>query len=304
MHGESIALIAIDWGTSNLRVFALSSDGAVLDVYRGREGILNVPQGQFPAQLEQVLARWPRLHEQVPVLACGMVGARQGWAEVPYVECPASLDVLAGRLQMVAQAPSVYLVPGLSHCSEQGDIDVLRGEETVVAGATGGRTGVFCLPGTHCKWVRFDGDCVISFRTALTGELYDVIATHTLLGRMLNRDGAFDENAFDAGMERARRGDGLLHQLFSVRTRGLMGQMDADAAASYLSGLIVCDDVRSAIASGYGEDVVVVSQGHLAHIYQRALNCMDVSARVVSAETSVVSGLFSIATRAALLPCQ
>src|SRR5439155_22401473 len=78
---------------------------------------------------------------------------------------------------------SPRILPGV--CQRlTGAEDVMRGEETQLLGLGTlwpGFSGVVCLPGTHSKWVQLTGRRVERFATAMTGELFEVLRTHSVL---------------------------------------------------------------------------------------------------------------------------
>jgi 2-dehydro-3-deoxygalactonokinase len=181
-----------------------------------------------------------------------MVGSRQGWLEVPYVECPATLaDVAAGMRQIDSPGlpdRSVWIVPGLlCRGTAKNGADVLRGEETQLFGLLEGsptRRQLVCMPGTHSKWVVAEKGRVESLFTAMTGELFELLRKHSLLGRLMpERQDTFDQSACNQGIERARESGGLLHHLFSVRTSGLLGTLEPRQLAPYLSGLLIAHEI-------------------------------------------------------------
>ena len=87
-----------------------------------------------------------------PRLACGMIGSRQGWREAPYVECPAPIASLAAGIVRVP-GDVLAIVPGVRTRDANDIPDVLRGEETQIAGAVDEQEDrvLAVLPGTHCK---------------------------------------------------------------------------------------------------------------------------------------------------------
>jgi 2-dehydro-3-deoxygalactonokinase len=156
VHASRVVLIGVDWGTSNLRVHQIDASGAILDSRRSACGILSVPANGFAQVLEDLGGDWLCELPAVPVVACGMVGARQGWVEVPYVQCPVSVDDLARALCPVALTDG-RIVQLISGAAWRGDVDladVIRGEESTIVGALRGALdeGLVCLPGTHVKW--------------------------------------------------------------------------------------------------------------------------------------------------------
>jgi 2-dehydro-3-deoxygalactonokinase len=230
-------MIAIDWGTTSFRAYRLNSDGLILDSRNAAKGILAVPAGKFPETLEEQIGDW---RDETPIVMSGMVGSRQGWVEAPYVPCPAGLDDIGGAMREVGKG--IWIVPGVSCVDAQGVPDVMRGEETQVLGAA--QDGLVCLPGTHSKWVEVKRGRIERFSTYMTGELYAVLRQHSILGRMME-EGPPDPRAFREGVERSGEPGGLLHHLFGVRTRGLMGELRAVASGSYLSGLLIGHELRS-----------------------------------------------------------
>ncbi len=239
-------MIGVDWGTSNFRAFRLQ-DGTVVDRVDGGPGILAVPPGGFPAALRAAVGPWLVAGER-RVLMAGMVGSRQGWLEAPYLPCPADPAALAGAVVPVPfDGADVRLVPGLSDRDADGVPEVMRGEEVQLFGALPetGPDALVCLPGSHSKWVRLRAGGIAGFATFLTGEAFAALRGHTILGRLM--DGAAHDGAgFRRGVARAGQAGGLLHHLFGVRALGLFGELPADAAASFLSGLLIGHEVLAA----------------------------------------------------------
>jgi 2-dehydro-3-deoxygalactonokinase len=78
--------IALDWGTTSFRAYHVGADGKVLNDIADANGILAVKDAAFEQTLENHIAAWD---QSLPVLAAGMITSRQGWIELPYVDCPA-----------------------------------------------------------------------------------------------------------------------------------------------------------------------------------------------------------------------
>jgi 2-dehydro-3-deoxygalactonokinase len=107
--------------------------------------------------------------------------------------------------------------------------------------------GIVCFPGTHSKWIQLHDRKITGFITCMTGELYEALKTGTILRRTMSPNASFDEAAFHRGIERSKHPGGLLHHLFGVRTLTLMNQLEEEASPSYLSGLLIGHEVRSAM---------------------------------------------------------
>lgn len=288
----SCSLIAVDWGTSSLRAARIAADGTVLQERGSERGILSVPAGGFPAVLEQACGDWLREPDTL-CLVSGMAGSRQGWQEAPYCACPAGFAELARSLAWIAPG-RIALVPGLS-CEADGVPDVMRGEEVQVFGALsllGLRDGLFVLPGTHSKWVRVRGGAVQSFSTWMTGECYALLRQHSILARTLPAgDGPLDEAAFTRGVLHARASGSLLRAAFSARTLALFDRMPAALLSSYLSGLVIGEELR---LQPPGEAVVLIGNAALTHRYALGLHTLGTPARSLGSEATW-RGLWALA---------
>ena len=76
--------LAIDWGTTNRRVYRIGAGGAVEADERDGRGILSVAPGDYPLEAAAIRARFGDL----PMLCAGMVGSNRGWRETAYLPCP------------------------------------------------------------------------------------------------------------------------------------------------------------------------------------------------------------------------
>jgi 2-dehydro-3-deoxygalactonokinase len=197
-------------------------------------GIMAVGEGRFAEALRGQVGVWLAQGED-RILLSGMVGSRQGWQEAAYLSCPAGAEAIAAPLHRVPFAgASVLLVPGLTHADASFTPEVMRGEETQLAGvmAALGGSGVACLPGSHSKWATLADGRIMGFATCLSGEAFAALRQGTILGRMM-QDGPNAPAALDRGVARS----GEPGHLFGVRTLGLFGRLGNDESASYLSGL-------------------------------------------------------------------
>lgn len=284
-------MIAIDWGTSGFRAYRLDSQGNILDSRAAAKGILSVPAGGFPPVLEQQVGDWIAQGES-PIVMSGMVGSRQGWVEVPYVQCPAGLAEIAAatrevRWQGEGKRRRAWIVPGVSCRDAAGVHDVMRGEEVQVLGASLVE-GLVCLPGTHSKWVVVANNKIMRFSTYMTGELYAVLKQHSILGRMMEQ-GEPDSSAFAEGVKRSGEGGGLLHHLFGVRTRGLMGELGPAATASYLSGILIGHELRAFDV----KKVYLLGTPELAALYAQAAAALGIETKALDPEAAA-RGLFRL----------
>ncbi len=293
-HAE---LIAVDWGTSTLRAALLGSQGQVLDEVTQPRGILTVKPGEFATVLIAALAGFTRAKGTFCLIS-GMAGSQQGWQEAPYCPCPTGLADL-GRALTWVEPGQTAIVPGL-RCEQAGIPDVMRGEEVQIFGALDLlglldlKEATVVLPGTHSKWATVRAGQVQHFCTYMTGEFYALLRQHSILSRSLPADdGPLDEAAFDRGVSQALSSRSLLASAFSTRTLALFKQLASDALPSYLSGLVIGEELRAQDLTSIAQ-VVLVGAPALTQRYQRALGQLGVSATGVGAQATW-RGLWQVA---------
>ena len=273
-------LIAIDWGTTSLRGVLINAQGQIADQRALPKGILGIDAGGFEAAWQQHFGDWLALSPDLCLLS-GMVGSRQGWREAAYCPCPANFDALSRHLLWLdtGSATPCAIVPGMSYAPHlpvnavNSVPDVMRGEEIQVIGAQqlmGADSGLFVLPGTHSKWVTVANNTVTQFSTFMTGELYALLAQHSLLAKTTDSSAPFDLVAFTQGLDRAQLPDALSHLLFGVRALSLFDQLDSAQSASYLSGLLIGQEIRS-MQPAQGTRIALIGSSALTQRYAAAL---------------------------------
>ena len=287
-------LVGIDWGTSSLRVARLDERGHAIEQREFPRGILTVPAGGFAQVFDEACGDWMKA-PGAAALICGMAGSRQGWQEAPYAPCPAGHVEIASRLAWIERG-RIALVPGLTHESA-GAPDVMRGEETKALGVMkllGVSDARIVMPGTHCKWTRVRGGRIESFSTFMTGEFYAVLRQHSILARTLPaQDGELDEAAFVRGVGYAMSAGNVLHAAFTARTLALFDRVTEAAAPSYLSGLLIGEELRSQDLHA-GDTLVLAGADKLTQRYGLALSHLGVPFRTLGQEATWL-GLHAIA---------
>jgi len=288
----TVEWIAVDWGTTNLRVWAMGHRGVLAEAVSD-DGMGRLDRDGFEPALLRLIAQWLQDGTRTEVIACGMVGSRQGWHEAPYRTVPcAPLDSVALVAAPTRDARiSMRLVPGLK---QNTPADVMRGEETQIAGVlamTPGYDGIICLPGTHSKWAHVSAGEVVSFQTFLTGEMFALLSQASVLRHGMVGDG-WDEAAFDEGLSDAlSRPERIGAKLFGIRAEGLIAGLSAAAARARLSGLLIGMELAAARPYWLGQAVTLVGSEALARSYARALRTQGVEPRMVSGTEAVLAGL-------------
>jgi 2-dehydro-3-deoxygalactonokinase len=300
--------IGVDWGTSRLRasLCKLGSEGLREIATRTGPGVL-AARDSIEDTLFGAIQPWIADHGTVPLLLAGMVGSPIGWRTLPYLDCPVvAADISSRCASFVSRGHSVLMVPGLACVNDLGLPDRMRGEELQVLGwlasdpAHGVGKRIVCLPGTHTKWVTVRDGRIVSFCTAITGELYTLLTRHSVLLALdsgAQAELVFDPDEFDAGVEvAAQHRAAAMHLLFSTRSRMLKRASSPGAAASYLSGLLIGADCatfvdRGAYAAG---SIAVVGEPELCRHFATALGRLGAACEVFDGKRAALDGFADI----------
>lgn len=301
MTTQIVDWIAADWGTSNLRVWAIGPDGNAQSVVESDKGMGRLLSGEYSGILDAVCAGLSRKDDQpIDVVICGMAGAKQGWLEAPYVEAPAELGTLGAHAVLPADAgPRLRprILPGICIRTRGGE-DVMRGEETQLLGLSALRpdfSGTVILPGTHSKWAHMEGQTLVRFSTAMTGEVFHALASHTVLSQSLAAlpGGEMADDGMSAGLANGLEApQRLTSMLFKVRAASLLSGRDAAWCRGYLSGLLVGAEVGGHLDEMHGQKVVpVLGSARLAPIYLQALAMAGYRAEAIDISEATIAGL-------------
>ncbi|MBP1297393.1 2-dehydro-3-deoxygalactonokinase [Bradyrhizobium elkanii] len=293
---SGISYVAVDWGTSSFRLWLMGAGGKVFGERRSDEGMTAAARTGFAAVLQSHLDALG-VQADLPVVICGMAGARQGWVEAGYIDTPAHLsDILNGAVGVGGQARDIRILPGIAQCDTAAP-DVMRGEETQLLGALGLNApgeALVCMPGTHSKWVRVRGGTVERFATFMTGELFSAVARDTILSHAVaGAEEAVDGDAFRAAVSEAFAAPALsANLLFRVRSRQLLFGGSAQAARETISGTLIGVELAAGLAERkQGAPVTLIASGRLQRLYQMALECLSIRLDAVDAEEAVRRGL-------------
>ncbi|MBC6406891.1 MAG: 2-dehydro-3-deoxygalactonokinase [Rhodobacteraceae bacterium] len=292
--------VAIDWGTSNLRGWVFDAQDRPVAALVSDQGMNNL---ESPAAFEAALHALLRAHlpehgaAALPVLCCGMVGARQGWVEAPYVATPCAVPTLAQSVQPAGcdARLDVRIVPGVM---QRTPADVMRGEETQIGGFLAGCPafdGVLCLPGTHSKWVHISAQEIVSFRSFMTGELFALLSGASVLrfsvgGSAADRGWALPAFA-QAVADAMAAPQSFAAQLFALRAATLLTSCTPQETRARLSGLLIGLELAGARPYWLGREVVLIGDSAVAAPYEAALRLQGAQPRRFDGETAVIEGL-------------
>jgi len=283
--------IAVDWGTSNLRAWAMTDQGEILAHANSPDGMGSLPPDGFEPALLRLIDSWLGAGT-TPVIACGMVGAKQGWAEAAYAKapCPASSDTLT-RAPTHDTRLDVRIIPGVC---QPDPADVMRGEETQIAGYLAhdpNFDGILCLPGTHTKWVHISAQEIVSFRSFMSGELFALLSQNSVLRHSIGDDG-WDDTAFADTLDAViSRPETLAARLFSIRAEQLLHDQSPQVARARLSGLLIGAELAAAKPYWLGQPVVLIGAPQLTKNYATALAAQGVTPTVKQGDSLTLAGL-------------
>ncbi|MEZ4828104.1 MAG: 2-dehydro-3-deoxygalactonokinase [Bacteroidia bacterium] len=254
--------LSCDWGTSSFRLSLVSAaDGAMICSRSTPDGVgvlFRRWKGEGETEDRQVFfLRY--LGQQVELLkkACehrfspekiivsGMASASIGMCELPYAVLPFSLsgeNLVSSEIYSPDLCPfPVKLISGVRSAD-----DIMRGEETQMLGLRekiGGESAICILPGTHSKHIAVSGSKITGFHTWMTGEVFQLLATQSILAASVNGEApGWDETAFREGILLAQN-QPLLQTIFSVRTGNLFGKRNLTSGYHYLSGLLIGSEI-------------------------------------------------------------
>lgn len=303
MHANNY-IIAVDWGTSHLRAYLCKVNGNNSLTLTDKASSLGVSkiETSFKQTLLNCIAPWVALHGKVPVIMIGQIGSSIGWKETEYIPCPATLKDLNPKCKKFTCAGhEITIIPGLSCHLPNHNYDVMRGEELQVLGWLHQEPQqlngmhLICLPGTHTKWVLVKDGKIELFKTAMTGELFDLLTNHSIL--IQEEDKHFDLTAFHKGADFTLKSElgSFTHGLFSVRSKQLFGELNNSQAFSYLSGLLIGSDVRAAINAEEWQldnigEVSIIGAPHLSELFSQVLKSHNINTKIYKVSDMTLSG--------------
>lgn len=285
--------IAVDWGTSNLRVWVYDAQGQVFAHHQSERGMGSLTRDEFEGALLELIEPYLSTGYVVPVVCCGMVGSRQGWAEAAYksVPCKPPNGDVATRVTTNDRRISVSILPGVKQIAPP---DVMRGEETQIAGFLNlnqGFEGVICLPGTHTKWVAVQGGKITGFTTFMTGEMFALLSRKSVLRHCVTAEG-FDQASFETAVNDALiNNQALAAELFGLRAGSLVADLPPAAARARLSGLLIGDELAAARSLWRGQQVAMIGDSGLVELYRAGIARQGQNPIIVDVTEMTLNGL-------------
>ena len=290
---QNTKIILVDWGTTNLRAYLFNiKKNKVTKFYHSKYGITKIIfKNDYLKILERILTKF-NVDIDTPIFLAGMVGSKNGLIEIPYTKTPASikhisLNIIFKKMRNM----KLFFIPGLS-CQNRKLFDVIRGEETIAIGAINiikDKNFFICCPGTHSKWINIKNNQIKLFETYLTGDLFSSISKSTILSKSLTKSEKFSKKFFLLGLEEIKK-KSLSYMLFKVRTLNLFNQSNLTESKSFLSGLIIGEEIKNISKTIKRDKVYLISEEKLLKFYLIALKFYKIKYGVVDYKKAFILG--------------
>lgn len=290
---NQIDWIAVDWGTTNLRVWAMSEQGEVItqrsDAGLGGGGLT---RDQFEPALIGLIDDWLAPQGVMPVISCGMLGSREGLMDVGYRAVPCQVVCDPKSVTTLDPRIALHINRGMMQTSPS---TLMRGEETQLVGLLSefcNFSGAVCLPGTHSKWVEVADQQVLGFQSFLTGEHFALLSERSVLRHSVQSN-TFDTMAFLQGVNDVLADSNqFATQLFAIRAESVLGQTSAEAARSRLSGLVIGSELVASRHYWSQYPVKLVGAQNLCAHYALALKSLGADVEQIDGTAVTVAGLY------------
>ena len=282
--------VALDWGTSNFRAYLMDNNN-VIDQVSTQEGMKFIDQNEFEKILIKNIDAWNNKFDIKVIIASGMVGAKQGWIEVPYINSPCDIRNVNFKTFKILDDANIHILSGVSQFNPS---DVMRGEETQIAGFLLNNidfNGSICLPGTHSKWVNMNSYNIQEFTTFLTGELYEIVKKYSILNHSLNTTELDDEIVKSSAKLIIENPSFISNKLFEIRADNLLKNSNQTSNNSKLVGYLLGIELSGSRTYWEDKDLVIIGSSNLNKYYELILNGRSNSIRLFNSSDMALNGL-------------
>lgn len=305
--------ISCDWGTSAFRLrLAEAETGTVLSEVKTDQGIAatyalwkNNKEGIDPflfymavisTSIEAIEKQCGYFLENIPIVISGMATSSIGMIELPYKELPFRSDG-GDLLTHIVQSSQDFKHKMIFISGVKSATDVLRGEETILAGcntASDEVEQVFIFPGTHSKHIIVKNGIALDFKTYMTGEFFELLCKESILSASVEQDNTDEGNENNAHFTKGVTegvASNLLNSTFHVRTNQLFKKMNRRENYHYLSGLLIGAELKDLLHQKYSS-ITLVSSGVLGRKYFLALDELGLNQNLhqINADNALING--------------
>ena len=280
--------IAVDWGTSNLRIWAMDNNSNVLQEKSTKQGAKTLSPNEFESVFIKNTQHWLTENKTMPVIACGMIGSKNGWHEAPYTPVP--MMPTENKSIQIPNTNSKIDVRIISGVKQETPADIMRGEETQIAGLLYTQSsfkGVACLPGTHSKWAKIKDSNITEFKTALTGELFALLSQQSTLSHSTDN---WDEGVFiDTVKTSCAQIENISNLLFQIRAQYVL---HADIhSLTKLSAILISLELAGVKSFWQNNKITIIGKSRLATLYEIAIKTIGGSASTIDANNLTLESL-------------
>ena len=286
--------LSCDWGTTSFRLRWIFQ-GTVVQEYSdcaGCKGIFTATSDDptartdaFERQVRKALSTFRDLPSEIPLVISGMASSTIGWRELPYAPLPLYLDGTNLHVEsLVWRQPIVvsrtYLISGAA-CENE----MMRGEETEAIGLltsiASPTDGLLILPGTHSKQLSISSGQITRIQTFMTGELYELLTTYSVLRASVNICSAQDYDSFCEGIDCVLE-HSLSSALFQTRTRQVLKRKSSESNASFLSGVLIGSELHH--LKSLDKPILIAGVDSVRTLYSRAAEHLRLPAKAFTSE--------------------
>ena len=263
----------------------------VIDQVSTQEGMKFIDQNEFEKILIKNIDAWNNKFDIKVIIASGMVGAKQGWIEVPYINSPCDIRNVNFKTLKILDDVNIHILSGVSQFNPS---DVMRGEETQIAGFLLNNVdfnGSICLPGTHSKWVNMNSYNIQEFTTFLTGELYEIVKKYSILNHSLNTTELDDEIVKSSAKLIIENPSFISNKLFEIRADNLLKNSNQTSNNSKLVGYLLGIELSGSRTYWEDKDLVIIGSSNLNKYYELILNGRSNSIRLFNSSDMALNGL-------------
>ncbi len=285
--------IAVDWGTTHLRVWMMGADNIPFDQLNSVPGVGSLTFDGYEAALLELIVPYLSDTQVTPVICAGMFESREGWGERSYVATPCAPPDCSLGIKAVVSDPriSVTILPGVKQVTPP---DVMHGEETQIAGVLRDYPnfdGIICLPNEHTKWVHISAGEIVSFQTFMTGEMFGLLSEKSVLQQCVDSKDWDQASYLEAIADAMARPQSVAAHLYGLRASALIGDLAANTARARLLGLLIGIELTAARPYWLGQNVAIIGAGRLAELYRSALVEQGVPAAIRDVTDLTLAGL-------------
>lgn len=299
-------MICCDWGTTHFRLSLVDAQSqVVLNKCVTTNGILNLYTNwsdnekdnctlktyylkELRKQVDTLIKDCSDDLQNIPIIISGMASSSMGIIELPYASLPFTLDGKDAIIELIEPEEDfpfeTILISGV-----KGEDDLMRGEETQMVGITElvetikHSSETICIfPGTHSKHINIHNGSIIGFNTYMTGELFQLLSTQSVLKEAVSiSNNGLEEHKeyFYKGIDDANENTNLLNELFGVRTNVLMKKLSKEKNYFYLSGLLIGYEM-SALKHTKAEEIILCSGNSMFEFYKLAIERVGIAAPI------------------------